>query len=227
LLIGQSLGGTLAAIFSVWAPVSVRGLVLLGAPLCFQAEKPVPRRACHLGAVRPAGGGHLRAALQRRKLCPPRAVASSANGRALRRDEALTRPQGTTQRPFRAPRMIRMRTSRIVDPPNGRIPSLTPEAQKTAAAERDFRLALIQATETCRINYPTCNGGKYDPRPSPRRAKPPPRYNNVPSSGPSWRFIRAVAERGLTGGLPGRRLFGTEVRWDRGRVRQPHPLCLT
>jgi hypothetical protein len=33
--------------------------VLLGAPLCFQAEKPVPRRACHLGAVRPAGGGHL------------------------------------------------------------------------------------------------------------------------------------------------------------------------
>src|SRR5437660_8060570 len=28
------------------------------------------------------------------------------------------------------------RTSKIADPPNGRIPSLTPEAQKTAAAER-------------------------------------------------------------------------------------------
>ena len=34
------------------------------------------------------------------------------------------------------------RTSLIVDPPNGRLPPLTPEAQKTAAAEREFRLAL-------------------------------------------------------------------------------------
>src|SRR5207248_5381690 len=32
------------------------------------------------------------------------------------------------------------RTSLIVDPPNGRIPPLTPEAQKIAAAEREFRL---------------------------------------------------------------------------------------
>ena len=31
------------------------------------------------------------------------------------------------------------RTSRIVDPPNGRLPPLTPEAQKAAAAEREFR----------------------------------------------------------------------------------------
>src|SRR6266550_9072948 len=42
------------------------------------------------------------------------------------------------------------RTSMIVDPPNGRIPAQTPEAQKIAAAEREFRLALLQATETCR-----------------------------------------------------------------------------
>jgi polyhydroxyalkanoate synthase len=38
-LIGHSLGGTLAAIFSAWAPASVRGLGLLGAPLCFEAAK--------------------------------------------------------------------------------------------------------------------------------------------------------------------------------------------
>ena len=37
-LIGHSLGGTLAAIYSALAPESVRGLVLLGAPLCFQAD---------------------------------------------------------------------------------------------------------------------------------------------------------------------------------------------
>src|ERR1700748_2916518 len=36
------------------------------------------------------------------------------------------------------------RTSKIVDPPNGRLPPLTPAAQKTAAAERDYRLALLQ-----------------------------------------------------------------------------------
>src|SRR5262249_60426220 len=35
-LIGHSLGGTFAAIFGALDPQSVRGLVLLGAPLCFQ-----------------------------------------------------------------------------------------------------------------------------------------------------------------------------------------------
>src|SRR5437773_309900 len=39
------------------------------------------------------------------------------------------------------------RTSRIVDPANGRLPPLTPEAQKIAAAEREFRVALLQSTE--------------------------------------------------------------------------------
>src|SRR3984957_6234788 len=41
------------------------------------------------------------------------------------------------------------RTSRIVDPPDGQIPLLTTEAQNAAAADREFRLALLQATETC------------------------------------------------------------------------------
>ena len=35
-LMGHSLGGTLAAIFGALAPETIRGLVLLGAPLCFQ-----------------------------------------------------------------------------------------------------------------------------------------------------------------------------------------------
>src|SRR5690349_5620893 len=42
------------------------------------------------------------------------------------------------------------RTSLIVDPANGRIPALTPEAQKRAAAEKEFRLALLRATDTCK-----------------------------------------------------------------------------
>src|SRR5258708_24465282 len=68
------------------------------------------------------------------------------------------------------------RTSKIVDPPNGRIPLLTPEAQKTAAAEREFRLALVQSTDTCKKGLAGCSGWKYDPATSPRRADVSPRY---------------------------------------------------
>ena len=35
-IMGHSLGGTLAAIFAAFAPESIRGLVLLGTPLCFE-----------------------------------------------------------------------------------------------------------------------------------------------------------------------------------------------
>jgi hypothetical protein len=70
------------------------------------------------------------------------------------------------------------RTSMIVDPPDGRIPPVTPEAQKLAAADREFQLALMQATQTCKNqDAPTCAGGKYDPKPSPRWTELPPRYN--------------------------------------------------
>src|SRR5215831_15585685 len=61
-----------------------------------------------------------------------------------------------------------VRTSRIVDPPNGRLPPMTAEAQKLAAAERAFRVALLQSTETCKNKEPACNGGKYDPAHSAR-----------------------------------------------------------
>src|SRR5229473_1120908 len=45
---------------------------------------------------------------------------------------------------FSSVRRTGTRTSMIVDPANGRIPALTPEAQKITAADRDFRLALMQ-----------------------------------------------------------------------------------
>ncbi len=38
-LIGHSLGGTLAAIYGAWAPASIRSLVLLSAPLCFEPQQ--------------------------------------------------------------------------------------------------------------------------------------------------------------------------------------------
>src|SRR5438105_9139199 len=42
------------------------------------------------------------------------------------------------------------RTSLIVDPPDGRIPPQTPEVQKRNKEMREFYLALVQATDTCK-----------------------------------------------------------------------------
>ena len=94
------------------------------------------------------------------------------------------------------------RTSRIVDPPNGRIPPLTPEAQKMAAAERAFRVALLQSTETCKNKEAACNGGKYDPAHSPRFDEPTPRYNTARMNRHYGPEDATLAERCLTGGLP-------------------------
>jgi polyhydroxyalkanoate synthase subunit PhaC len=38
-MIGHSLGGTLAAIYGAFQPETIKGLVLLGAPLCFEPSK--------------------------------------------------------------------------------------------------------------------------------------------------------------------------------------------
>jgi hypothetical protein len=94
------------------------------------------------------------------------------------------------------------RTSLIVDPPNGRLPPLTPEAQKIAAAEREFRLALLQSTETCRNKSVACNGGKYDPTPSPRFAELPPRYNTARMNRHDGPEDHSLPDRCLTLGLP-------------------------
>jgi hypothetical protein len=97
------------------------------------------------------------------------------------------------------------RTSLIVDPPDGRIPPLTPRAQEAAAADRQFRLALMQATETCRTESAQCRGGKYDPKPSSRRSEQPPRYYATESQ----RYARhdgpedgSLSDRCLSRGLP-------------------------
>ena len=112
------------------------------------------------------------------------------------------------------------RTSRIVDPPNGRIPPLTAEAQKALVTDREFRLALLQSTETCKNKLVQCGGGKYDPTPSPRRAERPPRYlaanfgrinrYDGPEDG-------ALADRCLTLGLPE---FGTAFGGSFRRIVQ-------
>src|SRR5215475_16188134 len=68
---------------------------------------------------------------------------------------------------FGDPSLLRgRRTSLIVDPPDGRIPSLTAEAEKRIAAKREYLQALLQGT----------SGGRPGPI-SPRRAEPSSDYN--------------------------------------------------
>src|SRR5262245_55073354 len=94
------------------------------------------------------------------------------------------------------------RTSKIVDPPNGRFPPLTSEAQQRAVAEREYRLALVRSTDTCKNKLPGCAGGTYDPTPSPRLAEAPPRYNIARMNRNDGPEDSAPAERCLTAGLP-------------------------
>jgi hypothetical protein len=109
------------------------------------------------------------------------------------------------------------RTSMIVDPPDGRIPPMTVEAQRAAAADREYRLALLQATDACKNKEPACAGGKYDPAISPKWQELPPRYH----SGNVARLNRAdgpeddgLADRCLISGLPDfGSLFGGSFRW--------------
>jgi hypothetical protein len=109
------------------------------------------------------------------------------------------------------------RTSLIVDPPDGRMPPLTPVAEKVAAADREFRLALLQATETCKAHSVACSGGKYDPTPSPRRADLPARYNTGRINRHDGPEDGALPDRCLTGGLPE---FGTAYGGSFRRIVQ-------
>ena len=93
------------------------------------------------------------------------------------------------------------RTSLVVDPPEGKIPPMTPEIQKQMAAEREFRLALLQATTTCKNREPGCRGGKYGP-PSPRREEAPPRYSTGNLNRVDNPEDRSMSERCMAAVLP-------------------------
>ena len=68
---------------------------------------------------------------------------------------------------FGDPSLLRgTRTSLIIDPPDGRIPPLTADAQKRIATKKEYLQALLQGT----------SGGRPGPT-SPRRSEPSPDYN--------------------------------------------------
>ena len=93
------------------------------------------------------------------------------------------------------------RTSLIVDPPDGRIPPLTPAAQERRRALREFQLALLQATDTCKDGLSGCAGGTYGP-PSPRRDETAPLYLAVNVNRADGPEDRGLGERCMLGRLP-------------------------
>jgi hypothetical protein len=135
-----------------------------------------------------------------------RAALDKQRAGILRRDQRVERGSerdvaGAYNAVFQSVRPTGKRTSLIVDPPDGRIPALTPEATKRNATEREYRLALLQPTETCKKGDAACAGGKYGPV-SPRRAEMPPFYNTGRTNRNDGPEDRSMAERCMAAVLP-------------------------
>jgi hypothetical protein len=123
-----------------------------------------------------------------------------------RRDQRVERGSerdvaGAYNAVFQSIRPTGRRTSLVVDPPNGRIPALTPDAMKRNDLEREYRLALLQPTQTCKNNEAACAGGKFGPV-SPKRNELPPLYNTGRLNRVNGPEDRAMAERCMGAGLP-------------------------
>ena len=93
------------------------------------------------------------------------------------------------------------RTSLVVDPPNGRIPPLVPEAQRQNEALQEWRLMLLQNTATCKNDAPGCAGGEYGP-PSPRRFDDAPFYNTGRMNRHDGPEDQSLGDRCMRGATP-------------------------
>ena len=100
----------------------------------------------------------------------------ASEGRNQRGDDGRVDVAGAYNAVYTSAKPAGPRTSLVVDPPNGRIPSLTAEAQALIETQQDWRLMLLRNTETCQIGAQGCAGGEYGP-PSPRRFDVTPFYN--------------------------------------------------
>ena len=102
---------------------------------------------------------------------------------------------------FTSQRPTGRRTAMIVDPPDGKVPPLTTEAQARQTEIRDYQLALLQSTVVCRDNPSGCRGGVYGP-PSPRREETPPYYSTRNINRAYGPEDRSLSERCLGGSVP-------------------------
>src|SRR5205809_5092320 len=120
----------------------------------------------------------------------------NAEGKGTEQDVA-----GAYNAVFESHKRTGRRTSLIVDPPDGRIPPLTPEAQQRRTGYREFQLALLQETDSCKNKGTSCREGKYGP-PSPKRAEQPPIYSTDRLNRANGPEDRALGERCMGAQLP-------------------------
>src|SRR5262245_8198592 len=88
-----------------------------------------------------------------------RAALDKQRASSPRRDQRVERGSerdvaGAYNAVFQSVRPTGKRTSLVVDPPDGRVPSLTAEAARRIQIENEYRLALLQPTATCKNKEP-------------------------------------------------------------------------
>ena len=105
------------------------------------------------------------------------------------------------------------RTSLVVDPPNGRIPALTPEAKRANEIRREWRVMLMRNTPTCEQDAAGCEGGQYGP-PSPRRFDIPPFYNTSRMNRHDGPEDQSLGDRCMLGATPDFNGFRRIVQGD-------------
>jgi cell division septation protein DedD len=104
---------------------------------------------------------------------------------------------------FTSQRHVGNRTSLIIDPSNGRIPALTPEASKRRNETRDFQTALQETTKACLDKVPgACGpGGSYKAS-TPKRSAAAPHYLVAAINRSDNPEDRGLGERCMSGNLP-------------------------
>ena len=102
---------------------------------------------------------------------------------------------------FTSQRPTGRRTGMVIDPPNGKVPALTPEARARQAEVNEYQLALLQHTVVCRDGLSGCRGGTYGP-PSPLREEQPPYYSTRNLNRANGPEDRSLGERCMSGSLP-------------------------
>ena len=149
-------------------------------------------RAADLGA-REFATAEERAARDQARMANP--------GRNRRSGRAEQDVAGAYNAVYTSARPAGPRTSLVVDPPNGRIPSLTAEAQRRNEVQREWRLMLLQNTETCKTSARGCAGGEYGP-PSPHRFDVTPFYNTGRMNRHDGPEDQSLGDRCMLGNTP-------------------------
>ena len=122
-------------------------------------------------------------------------------GRNRRGEDGRRDVAGAYNAVYTSARPAGPRTSLVVDPPNGRIPTLTRDAQRQNEMQREWRLMLLRSTETCRIEAAGCTGGEYGPS-SPRRFDVAPFYNTGRMNRHDGPEDQSLGDRCMTGRTP-------------------------